>query len=190
MEAARAGEVGRGFAVVADEVRTLSKRTHDSVHMVQATINKIQTRIVTVVDAIDRSQAQMQNTVQQTGSTEASLKRIAGGITTISRMNSGILEAVTEEQSAAARIQDDARDISSFADQTLDQARRTVATGERLSGLSSELRNLVSGFKTEESGPAATNSGTLVTLLPPAPADGEKRAFRDDSDEEISRLSA
>ncbi|MDF1530673.1 MAG: methyl-accepting chemotaxis protein, partial [Sedimenticola sp.] len=55
IEAARAGEVGRGFAVVADEVRTLSQRTHDSVFQVQTTIDKIQSRIVSVVGSIDRS---------------------------------------------------------------------------------------------------------------------------------------
>lgn len=149
IEAARAGEVGRGFAVVADEVRTLSKRTHESVHLVQNTINKIQKRIVTVVGSINQSQQRMVKTVEQTGSTEDALKRIAQGIATLSSMNSDILDAVTHKQAMAAMINHDAEDISRFAAQTVDQARHAVDAGDSLANLSQELKQLVSGFSVD-----------------------------------------
>lgn len=165
IEAARAGEVGRGFAVVADEVRTLSRRTHDSVHRVQGTISKIQQRIVTVVNAIERSQHQMHMTVRQTGMTATSLERIAHSITTISSMNERILEAVTEEQAAASGIHHDARDIARFSEQTLAQAQQAVDAGNRLSGLSGHLSHLVSAF---EVGNPETAPETCITHLHPA----------------------
>jgi methyl-accepting chemotaxis protein len=173
IEAARAGEVGRGFAVVADEVRTLSKRTHDSVHLVQNTINKIQKRIVTVVGSIDRSQQRMQQTVEQTGNTEAALKRIAQGIASLSSMNSDILEAVTHKQAVAAMINHDAGDISHFADQTVDQARQAVEAGTSLSNLSGELKRLVCGFTvdapTEPDGQVISLSGVWSDRPPSRP---------------------
>ncbi|WP_186297730.1 HAMP domain-containing methyl-accepting chemotaxis protein [Sedimenticola selenatireducens] len=164
IEAARAGEVGRGFAVVADEVRTLSQRTHDSVFQVQTTIDKIQSRIVSVVGSIDRSHNCMESTVEQTGATEASLKRIAKGITTLSTMNSEILEAVTHQQSVTTHINSNALDISDFADQTFEQAEQAVQAGEGLSNLSIELKNLILKFQLQET----DLEGAQQSLITPA----------------------
>ncbi|WP_428633786.1 methyl-accepting chemotaxis protein [Sedimenticola sp.] len=192
IEAARAGEVGRGFAVVADEVRTLSKRTHDSVHLVQNTINKIQKRIVTVVGSIDRSQQRMTQAVEQTGSTEASLRRIATGIATLSSMNSDILDAVTHKQAVAAVINHDALDISRFADQTVDQASQAVEAGTSLANLSWELKRLVAGFSV---GSQLETASPVIRLTGNGSADSEAEPSEHPDTDELfdypsTRLSA
>ncbi|MDF1529949.1 MAG: hypothetical protein P1R74_12570, partial [Sedimenticola sp.] len=79
-----------------------------------------------------------------------SLKRIAKGITTLSIMNSEILEAVTHQQSVTTHINSNALDISDFADQTFEQAEQAVQAGEGLSNLSIELKNLILQFQLQK----------------------------------------
>lgn len=52
IEAARAGESGRGFAVVANEVKLLSNQTGEATEDIRISIEKIQSDISTVVQAI------------------------------------------------------------------------------------------------------------------------------------------
>lgn len=52
IEAARAGESGRGFAVVANEVKLLSNQTGEATEDIRSSIEKIQSDIATVVQAI------------------------------------------------------------------------------------------------------------------------------------------
>ncbi len=64
IEAARAGEHGRGFAVVADEVRKLAERTGKSITEITTTINSIRDVTSQVVESINVSIGEVENSVK------------------------------------------------------------------------------------------------------------------------------
>lgn len=64
IEAARAGEHGRGFAVVADEVRKLAERTGRSITEITTTINSIRDVTSQVVESINVSINEVENSVK------------------------------------------------------------------------------------------------------------------------------
>jgi methyl-accepting chemotaxis protein len=147
IEAARAGEQGRGFAVVADEVRTLASRTQQSTADIQGMLGQLQQGVQKAVDGMNSSAAMTKDAVDSARNVGESLSGIGSAVQEITNMAIQIATAVEEQSSVTAEIDRNLVEINQLALTTSDGATYTAQASQKLSQLSSSLRNTLRRFK-------------------------------------------
>ncbi|WP_353858999.1 methyl-accepting chemotaxis protein [Azospirillum formosense] len=144
IEAARAGEAGKGFAVVASEVKNLANQTHAMTEQIGNQIAAVKSAsnrtvdamraIITQVEDIDRSTAEMAASVEQqsaaTGEISRNAQQAASGTAEVSRNVVGIQQAEAETSAAthsvkgaADRLAERATGLKREVDQFLAEVR-------------------------------------------------------------------
>jgi methyl-accepting chemotaxis protein len=146
IEAARAGEQGRGFAVVADEVRTLASRTQQSTADIQGMLSKLQQGVQHAVVGMNESAAMTNEAVNSANDAGESLSGIGAAVQEITDMAIQIATAVEEQSSVTAEIDRNLVEINQLAMTTSDGANYTAQASQRLSQLSSGLRDTLRRF--------------------------------------------
>lgn len=147
IEAARAGEQGRGFAVVADEVRTLAQRTQQSTQEIQEMIESLQAGARQAVQVMESGREQVTTSVQHAEKAGQSLGTIRTAVDTIHDMNSQIAAAAEEQSAVATEINRNVGNISELIEQTAVGAQQATNVSNSLEQLSTELQQIVSGFR-------------------------------------------
>ncbi len=146
IEAARAGEQGRGFAVVADEVRTLASRTQQSTADIQGMLGKLQQGVQHAVAGMNESAIMTNEAVNTASDAGQSLSGIGSAVQEITNMAIQIATAVEEQSSVTAEIDKNLVEINQLAMTTSDGAAYTAQASQRLSQLSSGLRDTLRRF--------------------------------------------
>ncbi|NUB27338.1 HAMP domain-containing protein [Azospirillum brasilense] len=129
IEAARAGEAGKGFAVVASEVKNLANQTHAMTEQIGNQIAAVKNAsgrtvdamraIITQVEDIDRSTAEMAASVEQqsaaTGEISRNAQQAANGTAEVSSNVAGIQQAESETSAATHSVKEAADQLAERA---------------------------------------------------------------------------
>jgi len=147
IEAARAGEQGRGFAVVADEVRKLAERTSSATKETTAMIRSIQAETRSAVTAMETGTKDVEQGVELTSQAGSSLHDIIQMSEQVGDMITHIATAATQQSAATAEIDGNVEQMAKITASSAQSAQQTTAALQALSGLASNLRQLVGRFR-------------------------------------------
>lgn len=132
IEAARAGEAGKGFAVVASEVKALASQTTRATEQIGSQITA------------------MQNAIQQSAGSIASIDAVIGKLSEIA---TGISSAVMQQSAATQEIASSAQSAAQLTDNISlkvtsisDNTQEAGTAASQLKGASSELSRLAETF--------------------------------------------
>ncbi|MBM7516380.1 methyl-accepting chemotaxis protein [Nocardioides nitrophenolicus] len=140
IEAARAGDAGKGFAVVANEVKELAKETAKATEEIGQKIEAIQSDTQGAVSAISRIADVIAriNDIQST---------IASAVEEQTATTNEIARSVTEAAAGANGIAEDVTQVATAAADTREGAQNTLTSATELTGVASELRDMVGRFQ-------------------------------------------
>ncbi|WP_028766288.1 methyl-accepting chemotaxis protein [Shewanella fidelis] len=147
IEAARAGEQGRGFAVVADEVRTLASRTQSSAHEIKATIELLQNRSQSAVNAMSSSRDKMKQSVEQANSASVAITDINMAITQINDMAIQVASATEQQTAVTEELSLNIINISDAASRVSDGTSQVSQSSHELSQLATNLSDIIRRFR-------------------------------------------
>ncbi|SDZ37834.1 methyl-accepting chemotaxis protein [Micromonospora pattaloongensis] len=140
IEAARAGELGKGFAVVASEVKDLAQATSRATEDISGKIGAIQGDAQAAVEAIRRI-AQVIDKIDGYSST------IASAVEEQTATTSEISRNVAEAASGTTEIAQNVTNVATAAGATSLGVGESRKAAEQLAQMSSELQQLVAGFR-------------------------------------------
>jgi methyl-accepting chemotaxis protein len=146
IEAARAGDQGRGFAVVADEVRKLAERTSRATKEIAARIHSIQAETKTVVQAMESGTRQVEEGVNTTAKTGASLQEIIEMNDRVRDMISQIAVTTAEQSATSTEVSNNIAEIARLVRESSSGAQQSAAACDELSNLALELEKIVHQF--------------------------------------------
>ncbi|MCL1049364.1 methyl-accepting chemotaxis protein [Shewanella abyssi] len=147
IEAARAGEQGRGFAVVADEVRSLAMRTQESTEEISAIVQTLQRRTRSIVQVMEASRIQGDESAVQAASAGALLQQINCDVTNIMDMSTQIAAAIEEQSMVASEVNKNVVVIRDIAQETANTALENSSATESVKERAEFLLQAVSKFK-------------------------------------------
>ena len=104
IEAARAGDAGRGFAVVANEVKKLADRSAESADHISDIIKDIQVNVNTTVDAIEDSNAKINEGSSVAEESQRAFEEIETAIKDMIQIINEITEAISVQTTSLETI--------------------------------------------------------------------------------------
>ena len=150
IEAARAGEHGRGFAVVADEVRKLAERTQKSLSEINSTISVIVQSINDASENMSRNAKRIESLSQSASQAETDINSSVDAIeNSIVQVDETVNGYISNSKSIETMIAKVSR-INAISTANKDTIDNISSASSKLTDMSSDLNDLLKGYKTEK----------------------------------------
>jgi twitching motility protein PilJ len=147
IQASMAGEAGRGFAVVADEVQRLAERSTNATKQIEVLVRTIQSDTNEAVVSMERSTTDVVGGALLAENAGAALDEIEQVSNQIASLVQNISSSAREQATAATDITRRTRVLRDISAQTGRATSATTSSISKLSGLASQLRQTVAGFR-------------------------------------------
>jgi len=147
IQASTAGEAGRGFAVVADEVQRLAERSSNATKQIEMLVKTIQSDTKEAVSSMEQSTSNVVAGAKLSENAGIALAEIETVSNQLAALINSISQSAKQQSSAAANITNTMNVIQEITIQTSDGTAETANSVANLTGLASELRQSVAGFK-------------------------------------------
>ena len=147
IQAASAGEAGRGFSVVAEEVQRLAERSGEATKQIGALVKTIQGDTHDAVAAMEKSTLGVVEGAKLSDVAGQSLREIEQVSNELAALINSISTSTQVQTDMASEVASVMEDILKITVQTTEGTRLTANSIAQLTGLTSDLRGSVAGFK-------------------------------------------
>ena len=147
IQAASAGDAGRGFTVVAEEVQRLAERSGEATKQIAAIVRTIQADTQGAVSAMEESTHGVVQGAALSDAAGQALTEIGEVSRNLAQLIERISEATRLQANSATRVTRKMQEILRVTEQTTVGTQKTAVVMSELTGLASELKGSVAGFK-------------------------------------------
>ena len=147
IQAASAGEAGRGFSVVAEEVQRLAERSAEATKQIGALVKTIQGDTHDAVAAMEKSTLGVVEGAKLSDVAGQSLREIEQVSNELATLINSISASTQLQTDMASEVASVMGDILQITVQTTEGTRLTANSIAQLTGLTTDLRGSVAGFK-------------------------------------------
>ena len=153
IQASMAGDAGRGFAVVADEVQRLAERAAAATKQIEVLVRTIQSDTNEAVVSMERSTTDVVGGALLAENAGAALGEIEQVSNQIANLVQNISASARGQAAVSANISRNMQILREISTQTAEGTTATSQAIGKLSDLSTQLRQSVSGFRLPEPAP-------------------------------------
>lgn len=150
LEASSAGEAGKRFSVVAAEIRRLADSVTDSTREIESKINEIQDSISRLVISSEKGAGGISAGTNASANTAERLNEIVYAASQTSSSAQQISLSTQQQKTASSQVLVALREIVTASSQTAQSITRISEVSKEMSGLSSNLSQVVDQFKLEQ----------------------------------------
>jgi len=147
IQAASAGEAGRGFSVVAEEVQRLAERSGEATKQIGALVKTIQGDTHDAVAAMEKSTLGVVEGAKLSDVAGQSLREIEQVSNELAELINSISTSTQVQTDMANEVASVMEEILKITVQTTEGTRLTANSVAQLTGLASDLKGSVAGFK-------------------------------------------
>ncbi|MFT5759578.1 MAG: methyl-accepting chemotaxis protein [Alteromonadaceae bacterium] len=148
IEANKAGELGKGFSVVATEIRRLSERSTDSATGISQMVRDIQRSTESSVVSMDKSAEEIRIGINLVEKSTTVLLELNVEIDAICQQIQDISTRSVSQEHDSVNAKATVNELLTSANVAAEAARQTSSAAQELSGMSAQLSDAISSFKT------------------------------------------
>jgi methyl-accepting chemotaxis protein len=150
LQAVKAGEAGKGFKVVADSVKNLATKAAEATRRVGLLINETQTYITDVVDAVSKTNKEVEKGTKLSSDAGRALVEITTSSDALSKVIDEISKETKRNADITSNISKNITTILEVTEAAGESNKSTAKSINEIANISDELESSVKQFKVED----------------------------------------